>query len=63
VTLGLPSGDTIVNIWNGADNGTSGTITVSNLSYNGSLAAGATTNWGFQANGSATGTTVSCTPA
>lgn len=61
VTLTLPSGTVITNLWNGANSGTSGTVQVTNQGYNGTLAAGQTTSFGFQANGSGSGVTASCT--
>jgi hypothetical protein len=54
VRLTLPSGTAITSLWNGQQTGTS----VSNLSWNGALAAGASTEFGFQGTGSATGLTV-----
>jgi poly(hydroxyalkanoate) depolymerase family esterase len=51
VALTLPSGTTITNVWNGVRTGNS----VANASYNGTLAAGASTEFGFQGTGSATG--------
>jgi GT2 family glycosyltransferase len=41
----------------------SGTVTASNASYNGSLGAGQSTSFGFQANGAPNGITVSCSRA
>jgi hypothetical protein len=38
------------------------TVQVANASYNGRLTAGQSTSFGFQANGSGTGVTVSCAP-
>jgi len=61
VTLNLPSGASVASLWNGTASGSSGTVTVSNASYNGSLAAGQSTNFGFQGTGSGSGATVSCT--
>ncbi len=61
VTLNLPSGASINNLWSGVNTGTSGTVTVANAAYNGTLGAAQTTNFGFVGNGSGTGTTVSCT--
>jgi cellulase/cellobiase CelA1 len=60
VTMTLPSGTAITNLWNGQASGTSGTVTVSNMSYNGALGAGQATEFGFQGNGVGTGVTVSC---
>jgi len=57
----LASGQTITNLWNGVNTGTSGAISVRNAPYNGTLAAGGTTTFGFVANGNGaqapTGTT------
>ncbi|SNT00089.1 esterase, PHB depolymerase family [Asanoa hainanensis] len=53
VGLPLPSGNTVVNSWNGQFSGSGSTTQVSNVSYNGRLAAGAATEFGFQANGPA----------
>ncbi|MEW2146670.1 cellulose binding domain-containing protein [Micromonospora vinacea] len=61
VTLTLPSGATVSSLWNGVSSGTSGTITVANQSYNGRLAAGQATSFGFQGTGGGSGTTASCT--
>ncbi len=63
VTLGLPSGTSINNLWSGVASGTSGSVTVTNAAYNGHVAAGTSTTFGFQGNGSGSGTTVSCTGA
>jgi endo-1,4-beta-xylanase len=58
VGLTLPSGTSITNLWNGALSGTS----VSSLSWNGSVPAGGSVEFGFQGSGSATGVGVaSCT--
>jgi endo-1,4-beta-xylanase len=63
VHLTLPSGATIVNLWNGVNTGTSGAIMVKNASYNGTLGGGASTSFGFTAGGgsSTAATSVSCT--
>ncbi|MCG5444542.1 cellulose binding domain-containing protein [Micromonospora sp. NIE79] len=61
VTLTLPSGASVSSLWNGVSSGSSGTITVANQSYNGRLAAGQATSFGFQGAGSGTGATASCT--
>jgi alpha-galactosidase len=49
LTFTLPSGQTITNGWNAAYSPTSGQVTATNVSYNGTLAAGASTTIGFQA--------------
>ncbi|MEU7924054.1 cellulose binding domain-containing protein [Micromonospora sp. NPDC049107] len=61
VTLNLPSGASITSLWNGVATGSSGTVTVANQSYNGRLAAGQSTSFGFQGTGNGSGTTASCT--
>ena len=61
VAINLPSGATVQNSWNGTVSGTSGTVTATNAAYNGKLAAGQSTQFGFQGGGSPSGTTVSCT--
>ena len=48
------NGQTITNLWNGADTASGASHSVKNLSYNGSLAAGASTTFGF--NGTWNGT-------
>ncbi|WP_179155601.1 cellulose binding domain-containing protein, partial [Microbispora sp. GKU 823] len=45
----LPGGQTITNGWNATYSPTSGQVTATNVSYNGSLAPGASTEIGFQA--------------
>jgi endo-1,4-beta-xylanase len=61
VTLTLPSGTAITNSWNTQASGTSGTVRFTNTSYNGRIAAGGSTEFGFQGTGSSTGLTPSCT--
>ncbi len=45
----LPGGQAITNGWNATYSPTSGQVTATNVSYNGALAAGASTTIGFQA--------------
>ncbi|MEU4541212.1 cellulose binding domain-containing protein [Streptosporangium sp. NPDC023825] len=61
VALTLPGGATITSLWNGVNSGTGGSVAVTNQSYNGRLAAGQSTNFGFQGNGTGAGATVTCT--
>ncbi|MFK4244270.1 cellulose binding domain-containing protein [Micromonospora chokoriensis] len=61
VTLTLPNGAAVTSLWNGVASGTSGTVTVANQSYNGRLAAGQGTSFGFQGTGNGSGTTATCT--
>jgi cellulose binding protein with CBM2 domain len=63
VLLTLPSGASITSVWNGVPSATSGTVTVTNQSYNGHLPAGQGTSFGFQGNGRGAGATVTCTAA
>ena len=60
VTLNLPSGTSLQNIWSGVNTGTTGAVVVSNAAYNGSLAAGGSTSFGFQGGGSPSGVTATC---
>jgi endoglucanase len=57
----LSSGQVITQLWNGAQTVSGSTVTVKNLSWNGSLAAGATTTFGFNANGSPSTPALTCT--
>jgi endo-1,4-beta-xylanase len=51
VGLVLGSGDSVVNIWNANSTPSVTGATVSNVSYNGTLAPGASTTFGFQISG------------
>ena len=58
----FPGSQAINNLWNGSYSQSGETVTVSNASYNGSLASGATATVGFTATGtSASPSSVSCT--
>ncbi len=58
----LASGQTISSLWNGVNSGTTGAVTVKNASYNGTIAPGDSTSFGFTGTGgSATASNVSCT--
>ncbi|ROT28217.1 GDSL-type esterase/lipase family protein [Micromonospora sp. HM5-17] len=61
VELTLPAGVTITNAWNAQRSGNSGTVRFTNVSYNGRLAPGQSTEFGFQATGNGTGLTPGCT--
>ena len=61
VSMTLPSGVTLQSLWNGTNTASSGTVSVKNAAYNGSLAAGASTTYGFVASGTSGSVTVSCT--
>jgi poly(3-hydroxybutyrate) depolymerase len=57
----LGSGQAITQVWNGTLSSSGSTVTVRNVSYNGSLAAHASTTFGFLANGSPSNPSISCT--
>jgi endo-1,4-beta-xylanase len=61
VQLTLPSGAAVTNAWNANRSGSSGNVQFSNVSYNGRVNAGQSTEFGFQGTGSATGMTPVCT--
>jgi hypothetical protein len=63
VRLTLAEGQTLINVWNGKNTGTTGTVSVTNASYNGSTDAKGTQVFGFVANGngSAAPTVAGCT--
>lgn len=59
----LPAGATVTNLWNGTWTQSGRTLSVRNASWNGTLAAGATTSYGYQLASStspATPTALSC---
>jgi lysophospholipase L1-like esterase len=51
VRLTLAGGQSLSSIWNGVNTGTTGTVSVRNAPYNGSVPAGGSTTFGFVANG------------
>jgi mannan endo-1,4-beta-mannosidase len=60
VTINLPSGASVANGWNAQLSGSTGTVTATNMSYNGN-AGGGGASFGFQGTGSASGISFSCT--
>lgn len=56
-----PGSQSISNLWGGVRSGTGSAVTVKNENYNGSVAAGASTSFGFTANGAAATPTATCT--
>ncbi|MFI9639871.1 endo-1,4-beta-xylanase [Micromonospora sp. NPDC051925] len=60
VSLTLPSGATVTNAWSAQNTGTSGTVTFRNVSYNGTVGAGASTEFGFQGTGNGPTGTPTC---
>ena len=60
VRLALPSGATAGQAWNGVLTGSGGSLSVANAAWNGRLAAGQSTSFGFQGTGTGAGATVTC---
>ncbi|GAA3732741.1 endo-1,4-beta-xylanase [Plantactinospora mayteni] len=61
VAVTLPGGASVTSTWSATASGSTGTVRFSNVSYNGQLAPGQATEFGFQGNGSGSGMTPSCT--
>jgi hypothetical protein len=61
VSSTLPSGAGITNAWNANRSGNSGAVQFTNVQYNGAVAAGQSTEFGFQGTGTATGLIATCT--
>ncbi|MGI5243801.1 glucuronyl esterase domain-containing protein [Dactylosporangium sp. CA-139066] len=61
VAATLPSGAVITNAWNANRSGNSGAVQFTNVAYNGAVAAGQYTEFGFQATGTGTGLAPTCT--
>jgi endo-1,4-beta-xylanase len=60
VTVALPSGASVTSAWNASRSGDSGTVSFTNVAYNGRIAAGQSTEFGFQGTGAGTGMTPTC---
>jgi cellulase/cellobiase CelA1 len=60
VTVTLPSGASITNAWNVNRSGNTGTVQFTNVGFNGSVAPGQSTEFGFQATGTGAGMTPTC---
>ncbi|GAA2684060.1 endo-1,4-beta-xylanase [Actinoplanes palleronii] len=63
VAVTLPTGAAITNSWSSTASGSTGAVTFSSVGYNGGVAAGASTSFGFQGTGSAPSGTPTCTSA
>jgi endoglucanase len=61
LTFSLPSGVSIGQLWNGTLTTSGSTATVTNVSWNGALATGATAQVGFTAGGAVSSLDVTCT--
>ncbi|WP_052748174.1 cellulose binding domain-containing protein [Cellulomonas sp. FA1] len=62
VTVTLPSGATATQVWNGRSTG-GAPLSVTNADWNGRVAAGGSTTFGFQGTGDGAGATVTCAAA
>jgi endo-1,4-beta-xylanase len=63
VPITFPSGVTITNAWNANRSASTGTIRFTNMSYNGRVSAGQTTEFGMQGTGTAGTLSPSCSAA
>ncbi|MBM0260386.1 cellulose binding domain-containing protein, partial [Micromonospora sp. 4G55] len=61
VTWTFAGGQQVSQAWNATVTSSGSTVTARNVSYNGSLAAGAKTSFGFLVSGSAANPTPTCT--
>ncbi|RIV41200.1 endo-1,4-beta-xylanase [Micromonospora radicis] len=61
VNISIPGGSTVTNTWNAQASGSSGNVNFRNVSYNGTVSAGTTTEFGFQGNGVGPTATPTCT--
>ncbi|MFC8847930.1 PHB depolymerase family esterase [Micromonospora sp. NPDC057141] len=61
VGVTLPGGSSVTNTWSATAAGSSGTVRFANVDYNGQLAAGQVTEFGFQGTGTAPTQTPTCT--
>ncbi|TWG12704.1 endo-1,4-beta-xylanase [Actinoplanes teichomyceticus] len=60
VGVTLPSGSAVTGVWSASNSGASGAVSFRNVSYNGQLAAGAATEFGFQGTGAGPTATPAC---
>ena len=60
VTLTYPAAAPVQQAWNATVNVSGTQVTATNAAYNGAVAAGATTNFGFLASGSLVTPTLAC---
>ncbi len=59
VSIPVPGGSAVTNSWNAQASGSSGTVRFANVSYNGQVSAGGSTEFGFQGTGTPP-TTATC---
>jgi hypothetical protein len=60
VATTLPSGAAVTSAWNVNRSGNTGAVQFTNVAYNGAIAAGQSTEFGFQGTGTGTGMSLSC---
>jgi endo-1,4-beta-xylanase len=60
VSVAVPSGSSVTSTWNATAGGSTGTVRFANASYNGSVPAGGSTEFGFQGTGAAPSGTPTC---
>ncbi|MGX7674183.1 glucuronyl esterase domain-containing protein [Plantactinospora sp. DSM 117369] len=60
VSVTLPSGASVTNVWNANRSGNTGAVQFTNVSFNGSIAAGQSTEFGFQGSGAGSGMSPTC---
>ena len=63
VSLSLPSGAAVTDAWSAQNTDTSGAVSFRNVSYNGAVGAGASTEFGFQGTGNGPTGTATCARA
>ncbi|AEV83905.1 endo-1,4-beta-xylanase [Actinoplanes sp. SE50] len=63
VGVALPAGSAVTSTWSATAGGSTGTVSFRNASYNGQLAAGGTTEFGFQGTGTGPTATPTCAAA
>ncbi|RIV37592.1 endo-1,4-beta-xylanase [Micromonospora radicis] len=61
VRITLPGGTAVTGTWNAQAGGSTGTVNFGNVSYNGQVGAGGSTEFGFQGTGAAPSGTPTCT--
>jgi Cellulose binding domain len=61
VAMTLPAGASITNAWGADRGGNAGAVQFTNVTYNGAIAAGQSTDFGYQGTGTGTGMTPACT--
>ncbi|RQX12250.1 hypothetical protein DDE19_28955 [Micromonospora ureilytica] len=63
VTMTLPAGAGITSVWSANRSGDTGTVRFTNVAYNGAVAAGQSTEFGYQGTGTGAGMVPTCSAA